>query len=207
DLLLEQKLGPLNEQQMGIFSLLRNSTDGLLDLIGTLLEVYRYEGGRSQLHLENVQINRVIRDCVNQLIPIAEQKGVNLTAALSLDVDNIIADEMALKRVFMNLLDNAIKFTDRGGTVQIDSELHERYVIVSVKDSGVGISDEDLKFLYQRFGQTRSGKKVKSGTGLGLYLSRQIIEAHGGTIVCASTEGVGTTFIVCLPLSQPAAAS
>jgi NtrC-family two-component system sensor histidine kinase KinB len=99
----------------------------------------------------------------------------------------------------MNLLDNAIKFTPAGGLIQFSCQYTGSSFIITVEDNGSGISAHELQSLFQRFTQAGSGKRHKAGTGLGLYLCRQIVEAHSGKITCASQEGIGTTFEVTLP--------
>jgi signal transduction histidine kinase len=102
----------------------------------------------------------------------------------------------------MNLLHNAVKFNKQAGTVEVTLERLEGAVRVAITDSGAGISDSDQKTLFQRFVQGDSGKRNTGGTGLGLYLSRKIVEAHQGSIVCQSELGSGTTMVITLPVTQ-----
>jgi signal transduction histidine kinase len=105
----------------------------------------------------------------------------------------------------MNLLHNAVKFNQQGGTVKVTVERLEDTIRLRVVDTGGGISDSDQKVLFQRFRQGGAGKRHNSGTGLGLYLSKQIVEGHHGSISCEAKLGSGATFVIMLPASQPIA--
>jgi signal transduction histidine kinase len=109
------------------------------------------------------------------------------------------ADEKAIRRMLQNLLDNALKFTPRGGAISLKLQNLDEKIVVEIGDTGPGISYEEQKLLFQRFSQGKSGRKYTPGTGLGLYLCKQIVDAHQGEIVCISVEGAGTTFRICLP--------
>ena len=111
----------------------------------------------------------------------------------------MVVDRIAIRRVVMNLLDNAIKFARPGTDVEISYESSDTVCVLQIKDSGQGIHKQHLPTLFQRFGQTELGRSFSTGTGLGLYLCRQIVEGHGGTITCESEVGIGTTFFVSLP--------
>jgi signal transduction histidine kinase len=198
-LLLEGRLGPLQEEQAKILSLFKAGTDEMLELIGILLDVYRYEGGAQQLRIEQLDAKQLISGCIDQLNPIAKAKGITIRSTFPEALPAMPGDQLALKRVVMNLLDNAIKFTPAGGLIQFFCQYTGSSFIITVEDNGSGISAHELQSLFQRFSQSGSGQRHKAGTGLGLYLCRQIVEAHGGKITCASEEGSATTFIVTLP--------
>lgn len=200
-LILKEDFGPVNEEQEKILSLMKTGTDELLALIGTLLEVYRYEEGAAQLRPYEFDLVCLISSCVSQMTPIANEKGINIIVAFEAEPVLATADEMALRRVIMNLLDNAIKFTPAQGLVGVNLRASASRFHITVEDNGAGINEKEMKTLFQRFSQTRQGPKHKASTGLGLYLCRQIVEAHGGEISCSSAVGVGTKFIATLPLN------
>jgi PAS domain S-box-containing protein len=199
ELMLEGELGSFQDQQTEMLSLLKIGTQELLELIGTLLEVYRYEEGEAQLRLVLLDGKKLISTCIAQVNTIAGAKGIKIGSTFPEAAQTVSADQIALKRVVMNLLDNAIKFTPAGGFIHISCQCTDNKFILTIEDSGSGITIDELRALFQRFSQTGIGRTHKAGTGLGLYLCRQIVEAHGGEITCASKEGVGTTFIVTLP--------
>jgi signal transduction histidine kinase len=111
-------------------------------------------------------------------------------------------DTKAIRRMLQNLLDNALKFTPRGGAISLKLQNLEEKIVVEIGDTGPGISTEEQKLLFQRFSQGKTGRKYTPGTGLGLYLCKQIVDAHQGEIICISVEGSGTTFRVCLPYAS-----
>lgn len=199
-LLQEGKLGELVDKQVEVIDLLRKSNREQLDMIQQLLEVYRYEAGVQALTFQNVDLATLINDCVAELNPVAESRALKIHRLLSGDLKTIWADGNAIRRVVRNLLLNAIKFSPEGGRIDVVGKRSEEHVEVSVKDEGVGIPETEAGMLFQRFVQGAAGKGHTPGTGLGLYLSRKIVEAHGGQLDCASQEGKGSVFVVRLPL-------
>jgi signal transduction histidine kinase len=114
----------------------------------------------------------------------------------------IVADRIALQRVILNLLSNAIKFSVEGARVVVSAGLRGDLYYLEVKDVGAGIQQDDLLKIFQRYAQGKHGRTILSGSGLGLYLCRRLVEAHGGEISCDSVEGQGTIFRVSLPCQQ-----
>lgn len=198
-LMLKNDFGPISDQQARILSLIKEATEELLALIGTLLEVYRYEGGAAQLRTYDFDVVRMISGCVAQITPIADEKKVAICVAFGEEPTLVTADEMALRRVVMNLLDNAVKFTPENGLVGVSLHRTNDKLSIVVEDNGAGMTDGEVKSLFQRFSQARQGLKYKASTGLGLYLCRQIVEAHGGEICCTSVVGAGTKFTATIP--------
>lgn len=181
------------------------SNEDLLTMVNTLLEVYRHEAGSKTLKLSLFNIQRLISEVVQELKPLAEEKGlaVNLSSPELETEDkqaelNIIADRIELRRVLTNLIGNAIKFTDKG-SIDIFLSYTPKFFSVEIKDTGVGISEQAQAMLFERF---RPGKNKGAGSGLGLYLSRCIIEAHQGHIKVESYPGKGSKFTIDLPRSQ-----
>jgi PAS domain S-box-containing protein len=202
DLLLSSSLGRVEKNQAELLAKLRTNNESLLELIRKLLEVYRYEQGNKNLYLERFSVKALLQQCITDMKAHAE--GHNLSLRFEWDGTEswVQADSVELRRLFVNLLDNAIKFTPPGGaiTVHLQSVKHE--VKIEVQDTGIGIAAEDQRKLFQRFWQGEPGKKYPAGTGLGLYLSKRIVEAHRGRIWCKSSPGKGTTFSLALPLAD-----
>lgn len=178
------------------------SNRNLLAMVNTLLEVYRYEAGRKTLAFSVVELRELVKEVVEELMPLAQEKNL----ALKLDLGNdpqptkVMGDRLELHRVFTNLVGNAIKFTDQG-TIHIrlshpHHNGHSPQIRVEVQDSGPGITPEDQEMLFERF---RQGNHKRSGSGLGLHLSRRIVDAHQGQIQVQSQIGQGSTFAVELP--------
>ena len=178
------------------------SNKNLLQMVNTLLEVYRFEAGRKTLTFLPVDIHDVLVEVAKELTPLAQDKGLPLELQLEKQQQpsKILGDRLELHRVFTNLVGNALKFTDTGSvTIRLspDDRQPASGIKIEIEDTGQGISDEDRATLFERF---RQGSHKRSGSGLGLYLSRRIVEAHKGSIEVQSELGKGSVFIVRLPL-------
>lgn len=198
------KISP--EMKQAIAVMIR-SNQNLMQMVNTLLEVYRFEAGKKTLNWDDCDLREIAEEVVSELTPLASEK--NLT--LKIDLHNleqlgdnagvVLGDRLELRRVLNNLIGNAIKFTDTGG---IEIRIFETSatttdkdgVTIEVADTGYGIAPEDQGTIFERF---RQGRNKRSGSGLGLHLSRRIVEAHGGTIKVTSELGKGSTFTVQLP--------
>lgn len=191
---LDGSLGSLEDKQKVLLSTMQKSNEDLLGLVNALLEVYRYEAGKLNLCKINFNLKDLVNQCHKELEPLAKNK--NLEFNLNFDADNnltINADRGEIRRVITNLCGNAINYTNMGGKIDIIVKEQQGDVIFSVADNGNGIPQEDIPNLFKRFSQGTS-KKRSTGTGLGLYLSRQIIEAHGGKIWLESKVNKGSEF-------------
>ena len=186
-----------------IFTTMITSNDDLLHMVNSLLEVYRYEADCKQINFDKMNIYYLVRDVVQELTPLAEEKQLILKSNIEKDNPNnsesyiIVADRIEIKRVLTNLIGNAIKFTQTG-FIEVNLQLDSDTVQITIKDTGSGIASEEQAILFERF---RPGKHKNSGSGLGLYLSRRIIEAHKGSINVESQSGSGSTFSISLPKS------
>lgn len=200
--LLDEKTGIKDENLVTLLSSLAHSNQHMLDLISDLLEVYRYEAGQEQLQFLPVDLKALVEELTRHLLATSIVSHVHLKSVFPQDDNTIMADSKSMQRVLANLLSNALKFTDDGGEVVVSGDRFGDEYILEVKDTGTGISEKERKQLFERFSQGASGRKHQSGTGLGLYLSRQIVERHAGTITCESEVGLGTVFRICLPTRQ-----
>jgi len=162
-------------------------------LLEDALDVSRLEAGMMVPHKTTVDIPALVKRVMDTLAPVAAEKKLSFTSDVS--VEHLPADEKFLQRVLTNLVSNALKFT-KEGFVKVTASQDEQAYFLSVADSGIGISEKDIKGLFQKFHQVRPEAQ---GYGLGLFISRQIIEAHGGTLTVRSEEGKGSTFTVRLP--------
>ncbi|WGV25406.1 ATP-binding response regulator [Halotia branconii] len=211
-------LGNLSPQIQEVITIMARSNVNLLTMVNTLLEVYRFEAGRKTLAFQAVDLNKLLEEIVGELTPLIKDKtlAINLDIAEAVNASTIMGDRLELHRLFTNLIGNAIKFTESGSiTIRItpvilSSKINNKefslpstitdYITIEVADTGSGIPSEEQAVLFERF---RQGSHKSSGSGLGLYLSRRIVEAHQGTILVNSELGKGTTFIVSLPMKQP----
>ena len=168
--------------------------EDLLGLVNALLEVYRFESGKLELCKTVFNVKDLAKQCYDELKPLADKKDIDFSLECDLD-DNleICADRAEIKRVMINLCGNAVNYTDKAGKISVLIKSNKKDLIFSVADNGNGIPKEDIPHLFKRFSQGTT-KKRSTGTGLGLYLSRQIIEAHGGKIWVESKMKKGSEF-------------
>ena len=192
---LDGSLGAVDEKQKVLLSTMLKSNEDLLGLVNALLEVYRFESGKLELCKTIFPIKDLVTQCYKELKPLAENKNINfvLNADEIADKTEIYADKAEIKRVIINLCGNAVNYTNKDGEIEILAKVQSGDFIFSVSDNGNGIPKEDIPNLFNRFSQGTSRKR-STGTGLGLYLSRQIVEAHGGKIWLESKLNKGSEF-------------
>ena len=176
--------------------------DSLLKIIDTMLDISEAEAGAMSLDLADVDVSELVRDACDLFQPLSEDRGITV----SMDVAGSFfcrADLQLLQRLVANLLDNALKYTPREGTVTISLHGDERELFLAFHDTGNGIAKDDLPRIFDRFYRCVEGRS-EPGAGLGLSLALAIARVHGGTITAASTPGQGSTFTVTLPRVFPA---
>jgi CheY-like chemotaxis protein len=171
-------------------------------LIDELLDVSRIVAGRAVLDLQELDLGESIRAAVEAVLPLAEAKGLEVRPGVHPSVP-VTADPQRLQQILVNLLSNAVKFTPPGGWLAVNVELSEQWVEVRVADSGSGIHPEFLPHVFERFTQAEATpSRSATGLGLGLFIARQLVEAHGGSVRAESDgPGAGSTFIVRLPVA------
>lgn len=199
ELLAEQALGEIAPKHAQLLLQLRDSNKTLLLMIQNLIDVYRFEKDVHAVYLENTDLLALSTACLQDIAVIAEYRNVSVRTEFADHVKAALADPNAIRRVVQNLLDNALKFTPQGGIITIRIAGSNGKVHLEVSDTGPGIPLAEQKQLFQRFAQGSAGKQHTRGTGLGLYLCKQIIDAHHGQIECRSGLGEGATFRVSLP--------
>ena len=190
---LDGALGELDEKQKTLLATMQKSNEDLLGLVNALLEVYKYDAEKLTLAKTNFNIYNLTEQVYQELLPLAESKNIDFTIECENKEMKIFADRSEIRRVICNLCGNAINYTQNGGKVSIIIKNEGNDLIFSVSDNGCGIPQEDIPNMFQRFSQGTS-KKRSTGTGLGLYLSRQIIESHGGKIWLESRLNKGSEF-------------
>lgn len=192
------KLGTLTDKQLMLLQTMKKSNEDMLGLINTLLEVYKYEAGRLKLVKTPFDFSLLVEECINQIKSIADAKNQIIKSSFkNLENYKVIADRNEIRRVIINLLGNAIKYTQDGGLIELRAEIEDNDLHFAVKDNGEGIFKQDIPKLFKRFAQGTQEKRSIS-TGLGLYLSKQIIDAHGGKIWLESDKGKGSEFFFLL---------
>lgn len=203
-ILLQGLAGPLNGEQSKQLGMVRGSAEHLLALINDVLDLSKIEAGQLHLVVETVDVREVVERVIATVRPQAEAKGIELRWAIAERVGSIETDRRRVEQILLNLLSNALKFTERG-RVSVDVTQGPARVTFSVTDTGAGIAREDLSRLFLPFSQVDAGLDRKhEGTGLGLSICRRLLEHLGGSIGVTSERGQGSTFSFELPL-RPAA--
>ena len=201
ELLQAQLSGGLNEQQLGYVEDVLDSGRHLLSLINDILDLSKVEAGRMELDLGDVSLRHALESGVTMQAERAIREGIALGLQLDPDEITIRADERKLRQVVFNLLANAVRFTPSGGRVDVSARVTDGVVEVAVTDTGPGIAAEDQGLIFEEFWQVPGhSDKRHEGTGLGLPLSRRLVELHGGQLWVESIQGQGSTFRFTLPV-------
>ncbi|MCP4292632.1 MAG: response regulator [bacterium] len=198
--LLEDREGIFG-QDLEMVQGISRSGNYLLSLINDLLDIGKMASGRTTIRQDEVDLYDVVEDSARSLIHTAAPKGVTLDSFSGSENTKVCGDRSSLMRVCNNLLSNAIKFTPEGGDVTVSvRDGREGELVLAVTDSGIGIKEEDIPELFKRYTKTsQSGTSGEKGTGLGLSITKELVEAHQGTVSVESTVGEGTTFRIHLP--------
>jgi len=213
NLLKRGSFGQIPDSAVEAVVSIQQSNQHLVQMVNTVLEVYRHDAGSKELTFVSINPQEMVEEVVQELTPLAQEKGLALNLdlgecanSLTSNTCQVMGDRLELRRVFTNLIGNALKFTEAGSVdvrLGVEPETtnsaksQSPRVTISVEDTGSGIRPEDLQTLFERF---RQGKHKRSGSGLGLYLSRRIVEAHQGRIEVQSELGKGSLFTVYLPV-------
>jgi two-component system sensor histidine kinase/response regulator len=200
EVILGGMAGEVGPKQKEMLSKARDRLEKLMELINDWLDLARMNRGQIVDRFKPLSLKKVLRNIVEFMLPSAQEENISLELAPYSGDDSVEGDEETLTQVFSNLISNAIKYNKPGGGIKIFLEDRESVVAVSVEDTGIGIPEENLSFIFDQFYRVkREGEKKSKGTGLGLSIAKKITEAHGGTIQVASEAGKGSTFTVILP--------
>lgn len=195
---LQEKFGELNDKQKEALKTMSASNKELLELVQTVLDTYKIKEGEIDLHIENVSIQKMLDEVCDEMNAIAQKSHNNLVVDIKSDIF-INVDYLQFKRVLKNLISNAISYGQSNSDIEITVKQKNNSAYILVKDYGKGISKEDIEKIFNRY-FSASKKFRKIGTGLGLYLSQKIVQAHNGTLTVASKEGEYTEFCIKLPI-------
>jgi CheY-like chemotaxis protein len=199
EMMIAGKFGELQSEQAQILNETLNSNKYMFGMLDNLLSTYRYEDGNVVINRQNVDINDLIKSCYAELRHLAEDKNQHTDLNFEEECLNIHVDPVEIKRVILNLISNALNYTDEKGEICISTTKEGENCIICFRDNGRGISKDEISSLFNKF--TSYSKRFRQvGTGLGLYLSKKIVEKHGGTISVDSEEGKGSCFTVSLPV-------
>jgi signal transduction histidine kinase len=201
EILMEEIFGPIaNDRYREYAEIIHNSGAHLLNLVNDLLDISKLDIGKLELHFARVEILKVIIDCVRGVETQANKSHVGISVNVYDGVRYMRGDDKRLHQILLNLLSNAIKFTRDGGEIRVCAFRRGELIAISVSDTGIGISANDMPKVFEAFGQIDSplGRKHE-GSGLGLPLTKALTELHGGSLAIDSAEGIGTTVTVLFP--------
>jgi signal transduction histidine kinase len=190
------------EQQEQIVTNIHNETLRLNSLASAFLDLARLESGRVQFRKSLFDLNDLLHECCDVMESKAQETNLQVSVVASGGPSMLEADRDTIKQVVLNLLSNAIKYNRVNGSVIIKTESSESQLMLTVQDSGVGIPEEALSHIFEKFYRVREHESIASGTGLGLSICKQIVQGHGGTIEIKSKLGIGTKIIISLPRSS-----
>jgi len=199
-IVLDGSAGKINQEQKDFLDVAKRNVDRLWRLINNVLDYQKLDSGRMEYDIGENDLNALVRELEQTMRPVAEDKKLEFSTRLAENLEQVKCDRDRITQVLTNLVSNAIKFTDKGA-ITISTQKREGAIVVSVKDTGKGIRQEDMNKLFQDFSQLGRGKDRQTGsTGLGLAISRKIIQQHGGQIWAESEYGRGSTFSFLLPM-------
>jgi signal transduction histidine kinase len=199
-MLLNPKYSLTPEQIREQLERVRRNADLMNRMVGDLMDIVNLRSGRLSIDPKPLVVNETLREAVSAHEVLAREKGLSLSYDAGANIMRAEADRARLMQLFQNLLGNAIKFCKAGDSVTVTSRTHGNTAQIVIADSGPGIAAEDLPHIFDPY-YSASKKHDKNGTGLGLFIAKGIVDAHGGSIRCNSEPGVGTTFNVTLPLA------
>lgn len=202
ELIGNESVGPLNERQREYLDDVRNSGNHLLALINDLLDLSQIESGQIELNIERVDPRTLLEESIKVVSNRAIESGIDIETKIDNLPDEIVVDARMIRQVLFNLLQNALKFTEPGGNVNLFGASSGGEILeIRVVDTGVGLSADDTDRIFGEFVQIEQKGKRFSGAGLGLAICRRLVELHGGTITaeCAG-PGKGSTFTVRIPI-------
>jgi signal transduction histidine kinase len=200
--LRERLFGELNEKQEEYVDDILSSGNHLLSLINDVLDLSKVEAGQVELEVAPFSLREALERGVVMVRERATQDGVRIALAADPEIDIVTGDERRVRQVIFNLLSNAVKFTPAGGAVDVSAAQSNGEVRIAVADTGPGIAPEDHQRIFDEFQQTETGIEQREGSGLGLALSKRLVELHGGRIWVDSEPGNGSTFVFTLPAAQ-----
>jgi signal transduction histidine kinase len=200
-LLVDGKLGALNTKQAEYMTRINVETSRLLDLANDMLDLQKFEAGKADLHTEKMDVKDAVLELINEFEPLFTKKGLYLKLENSSQNPHSMVDKRYLNRAFINILQNAFKFTEKGGVTIFMLNPDEKHIVIAFKDTGVGIAQDAIPHLFSKFYQASNVlNRKQDGSGLGLSIVKKIIEAHKGLIWVESTENEGSTFYIALPI-------
>ncbi|HPN38804.1 MAG TPA: YfiR/HmsC family protein [Melioribacteraceae bacterium] len=201
-ILIKQIAGPLNDEQLKQLNMAKSSAKHLLDLINDVLDISKIEAGELVVTYSPFDFRKSLQKVVLSVQPLAVKKNLELILEVSEEISIINSDCRRIEQIFLNLINNSIKFTETG-YIKIESRIKDKFIETKVIDTGIGIKDEDMNKLFKPFSQVDTGiTRAHEGTGLGLSICSRLVSKLGGLINVTSKIGEGSTFSVLLPINN-----
>jgi PAS domain S-box-containing protein len=201
-LITNENIGELNQKQRKIIATIKDDGEKLSELVTNLLQLSKVESDKSIFDIQACSVIGIAENCVRGFYDVAESKEINLFYDIDDGLAKIKADPEKVSWVINNLISNALKFTNAGDEICVSAQVQHGKMCISVKDTGIGIPEEYHEKIFDKFVQVKDYRSESHGTGLGLTISKEIIEAHGGEIWCESKLDAGSTFTFTLPLAE-----
>ena len=198
--LIQERGSTLDRDMRELLTIMQSNGMRLLKLINNLLDLVRLESGKMEVKRDPIAVEPFLRGLGNAVRKTAEDRGIRLETSVDYKIGTILTDSDKLEKILLNLLFNALKFTPSGGMVQLNAARQNGDMVLEVLDTGIGISEEKLPFVFDRFWQADSSSQRKyQGVGIGLALVKELVEVQGGKVEVSSEMGKGTQFTIRLP--------
>lgn len=202
-LLLNGDLGPITADQKTYIEKTAESNNKIISLVNDLLSADKIQSDKAEYEFVSTDLGSLIGEAVSEFALVSERKKVKLSFTKESDLPNLFVDTHMMHGVFQNLIDNAIKYTKAGGAVTLSVYKKGDMVEATISDTGIGVPEDQKKHIFERFFRGRNAIKMEpDGTGLGLFIVKQIIVNHGGTVQFESQEDKGTTFVIQFPVKR-----
>jgi signal transduction histidine kinase len=203
ELMLQERMGPIgNTRYRGYVEDIHQSGLYALSLLNDLLDISKIEAGKFELNFTAVDVAELVEDCAASMQPLAKRARIVLRTSLAPDLPTVVADPRRLKQILLNLLTNAIKFTKEGGQVIVSGTTVDGELRLRVRDNGVGMTKDEIAFAMQPFHQLDTAPRKQTGTGLGLPVTKALVDANRARLVLTSEPGVGTSADVIFPAER-----
>jgi signal transduction histidine kinase len=203
EMMLEGDVGELNEEQVDFLKTVFRNATHLQEIVNDLLIVSRLEAGAVKLNLEELSIRKRLDDAITLVQPQIDAKSQKLKIDVQSSIPDVRGDPQRISQILLNLISNANKYTPDGGTISIKVQEKKGFINIGIKDTGIGLSKEELNQLFTKFYRAENPETIKAGgTGLGLWITRSLVDMHGGEISVISKPGKGSTFTFTLPITK-----
>jgi len=201
--ILKMKPQNMDKEQLFHIDEIINAGRHLLNLINEVLDIASVESGKLEIIMDRIELDLIIEECLSLMSPQAEAKEITITDNVSGNGYILWADSKRVKQILFNLLSNAIKYNRQGGSIILNNDTNAEHICISITDSGIGVNKDDIEKLFEPFERLEATDSIE-GTGIGLVITKHLVESMDGAITIESTPGVGTTVSITLLLANPA---